>query len=239
MRQTQSIRRAWGAAAGLGVLACLLLTASPADAKHKTKLPDTRNSAPTPCTTQAHPTISAPDASKASTKADPARPSTAPEAPVNNRSRGFFARMLDWVLWGKPAPAQVRATPQAPPQVPSLAPGSVPPAAQARPPRPSVSVPARVAEPELAWLSVPVAPAVLSGVPPRVRARPNRQEVSVRGYVIHLNNGNRIPVALYEDTKDEVVIAQYGGSYGLPKSLVARIEEVRDDGRGAVGSPKR
>lgn len=239
MRQTQSIRRAWGAAAGLGVLACLLLTASPADAKHKTKLPDTRNSAPAPCTPQAHPTTTPLDAFKASTKADPARPSATPEAPVNNRSRGFFARMLDWALWGKPAPAQVQATPQAPPQVPSVAPGSGPPAAQARPPRPSVSVPAPVAEPEIAWLSVPVAPAVLSGVPPRVRARPNRQEVSVRGYVIHLKNGNRIPVAIYEDTKDEVVIAQYGGSYGLSKSLVARIEEVRDGGRGVGGSPWR
>jgi hypothetical protein len=84
-----------------------------------------------------------------------------------------------------------------------------------------------------------MASAVLPTPPPRAPARSSRREATARGYAIHLKNGNMIPVPIYEDTGDEIVIAVYGGSYGLSKSLIARIEEIRDDGRGVVGSPKR
>jgi hypothetical protein len=45
-----------------------------------------------------------------------------------------------------------------------------------------------------------------------------------RGYVFHLTNGRTISVAHYEDRGEQVVISQRAGSYGLPKSIIARIE---------------
>jgi len=44
------------------------------------------------------------------------------------------------------------------------------------------------------------------------------------GYVLHLTNGSSIPVASYEEKGDQVLIVQRQGTYGLPRSLVARIE---------------
>jgi hypothetical protein len=66
-----------------------------------------------------------------------------------------------------------------------------------------------------------------------------RREWSARGYILHLKNGSTIPVGFYQDKGDQVVIPQYGGSYGLSKSMIARIEEVKDDGREVLASPRR
>jgi hypothetical protein len=66
-----------------------------------------------------------------------------------------------------------------------------------------------------------------------------RQEWNARGYVLHLKNGSAILVGFYLDKGDQVVIPQYGGSYGLSRSMIARIEEVKDDGREVAGLPRR
>ncbi len=58
------------------------------------------------------------------------------------------------------------------------------------------------------------------------------------GYILHLTNGRSIPVSNYEEKGDQVLITQRQGSYGLPRSLIARIEtreaepEVAPTGRG-------
>jgi hypothetical protein len=66
-----------------------------------------------------------------------------------------------------------------------------------------------------------------------------RQDWNARGYLLHLKNGSTIPVWYYQDKGDQVVIPEYGGTYGLSKTMIARIEEVKDDGREVVGSPRR
>ena len=44
------------------------------------------------------------------------------------------------------------------------------------------------------------------------------------GYIVHLTNGRRFVVPHYEEQGDHVMIDQINGRFGLPKSIVARIE---------------
>jgi hypothetical protein len=44
------------------------------------------------------------------------------------------------------------------------------------------------------------------------------------GYVVHLTNGRRFVVPHYEEQGDHVMIDHINGRFGLPKSIVARIE---------------
>ena len=60
------------------------------------------------------------------------------------------------------------------------------------------------------------------------------------GYVLHLTNGSRIPVAQYEEKGDQVMIAQRQGSSGLPKSHIARIEtREAEPGVAPIGNGAR
>lgn len=54
--------------------------------------------------------------------------------------------------------------------------------------------------------------------------RSDRPAPKPSGYMLHLTNGRSIPVASYEEKGDQVLVFQPQGSYGLPKTLVARIE---------------
>jgi len=238
MRNVQPLLRACGAAAVFGALACLLATATPADAKFKVSLRSTPKSAPAPSAPKPHAPASAPGARKGPGKVDVAEPSIVPDVHVTVRSRGFFDRLMDWLLWRRPAPA-----------APSIA---QPPVA-----RPVAAVPAPATTPTP--VPAPVVPVVLPAPGPAapvpagtVQAEEKdkgttgapvpgwrRQEWSARGYVLHLKNGSAIPVGFYQDKGDQVVIPQYGGSYGLSKSMIARIVEVKDDGREVLASPRR
>jgi hypothetical protein len=105
-------------------------------------------------------------------------------------------------------------------------------------PGPLVAVPAPAAAPTP--VPAPVVPVVLPAPDPAAPVPGWRRQVwSPRGYVLHLKNGSAIPVGFYQDKGDQVVIPQYGGSYGLSKSMIARIEEVKDDGRVVLASPRR
>jgi len=56
------------------------------------------------------------------------------------------------------------------------------------------------------------------------QGKPDRPAPKPSGYVLHLTNGRTIPVASYEEKGDQVLVSQPQGSYGLPKTLIARIE---------------
>lgn len=57
---------------------------------------------------------------------------------------------------------------------------------------------------------------------------PSKREPVVKGYIVHLKNGRRIPTVHYEDKGRQVVIPWYGGTFGLSKSLIKRIEVVKE-----------
>jgi hypothetical protein len=63
---------------------------------------------------------------------------------------------------------------------------------------------------------------------PDLTPPPPRPEPVVKGYILHLKNGRRIPTAHYQDKGGQVIIPWYGGSFGLSKSLIARIEVVKE-----------
>jgi hypothetical protein len=64
---------------------------------------------------------------------------------------------------------------------------------------------------------------------PDLTPPPPRPEPIVKGYILHLKNGRRISTAYYQDKGNEVVIPDHGGTYGLSKSLIARIEVVKEN----------
>ncbi len=229
----KSTRSAWvrfGVAA-LAVLA-ILLVAAPVGAKFKVKLKSTPKAASAPSVSKPH----IPDAPNMQTKVE-----TGPRVPrvnisLTSQNRGFFQRIWDWLFGRKPAPAPAVA-----PVSPTPTPGPAAPLA-ARPPAVAVSPAAPTTPPVI----VPVAmPAAAPGSPPSsataqgqgkeleklpdLTPPPPRPEPIVKGYIIHLKNGRRISTSYYEDKGNEVVIPQHGGTYGLSKSLVARIEVVKEN----------
>ncbi len=217
--------RSYGAVVGaLGLLVVLSLTASPAEAKFKIKFKSTPKPSPS---TLSKPHIPAPrpDAPKARTNVG-----TASRAPVGVSApladnRGFFRRVWDWVLWRRPAPAPapqpapqaVATAPAAPgvvlPVIPvRAAPGQSPPGAQATG-QDQEKEKRRASSLEESLQKV------------AMKAEPRPQPAPTpTGYTLHLTNGRTISVAAYEDKGDQVVIPQVRGTYGLHKSLIAKIE---------------
>ena len=213
----------------LSVLAFLLL-AAPVEAKFKVKIKSTPKAPSATSVSKSH----VPDVPKLHTKVE-----TGPRIPnmnvtVTSHNRGFFQRLFNWVFfWRRPAPAPA---PAVAPMAPAPTPGPVPPpavaVAPAAPATPPVVVP--IALPAAA----PVSPVARGAVQdqeqgkekawefPQVRAP--KPEPIVKGYIVHLKNGRRISTIYYEDKGDQVVIPQHGGTFGLSKSLVARIEVVKE-----------
>jgi hypothetical protein len=63
---------------------------------------------------------------------------------------------------------------------------------------------------------------------PDLTPAPPRPEPVVKGYILHLKNGRRISTFHYEEKGGQIVIPQHGGTYGLSKSLISRIEVVKE-----------
>lgn len=227
----KSTRSAW-VRVGVTALAVLasLLVAAPVEAKFKVKLKSTPKTHSAPSVSKPH----VPDAPNMQTKVE-----TGPRMPnvnvrVTSYNRGFLQRIWDWLFGRKPAPAPAVA-PGAPMPTPAPAaplvarpPGvAVSPAAPATPP---VIVP--VAMPTAAPAS-PASSATAQGKEleklPDLTPPPPRPEPVVKGYILHLKNGRRISTFHYEDKGDQVIIPQHGGTYGLSKSLIARIEVVKEN----------
>jgi hypothetical protein len=216
----------------------ILLLAGSAEAKSKLKL----KSAPKTPTPSSVSTPHVPETPKPQTKAE-----TGPRIPqvnvsVTSQSRGLFQRIWDWVFGRKPAPASAPGsvpTPAVAPVASSPTLATVPPSAvvvaPAAPAKPPVIVPVAV---PAATPASPAAPAAVTSREEKPKKleelefptiQPKKPEPIVKGYILHLKNGRRISTFYYEDKGDQVVIPQHGGTYGLPKSLISRIEVVKEN----------
>lgn len=51
--------------------------------------------------------------------------------------------------------------------------------------------------------------------------------ICIGDYVIYLKDGNRILVSTYWEKKDIIHVKKHGGTMGIPRALVSRIEEVK------------
>lgn len=225
----KSTRSAW-VRVGVATLAVLaiVLVAAPVEAKFKVKLKSTPKAPSAPSVSKPH----VPDAPNMQTKVE-----TGPRIPqvnvsVTSRNRGFFQRLLDWVFfWRRPAPAPVAPAPAPAPMAPLAARPPAVAVSPAAPATPPVIVP--VALPAAAPSS-PTSSATAQGQGkeleklPDLTPSPPRPEPVVKGYILHLKNGRRISTFHYEDKGDQVIIPQHGGTYGLSKSLIARIEVVKE-----------
>jgi hypothetical protein len=229
----KSTRSAW-VRFGVAALAALAISqvAAPVEAASKVKLKSTPKAASTPSVSKPH----VPDAPNMQTKVE-----TGPRIPhvnvsVTSQDRRFFQRIWDWLFGRKPAPASSPA-PAAPAPAPApLATVAAPPSAvavtPAAPVRPPVAVPVPV--PAAAPASPTPSPTAQGQGKeleklPDLTPPPARPEPVVKGYILHLKNGRRISTFFYEDKGDQVVILQHGGTYGLSKSLIARIEVVKEN----------
>lgn len=219
-----------GAVLAFGILAALLLTVAPVEARFKIRLRSTPKSPSAPVVSRPHVPSPAPSVPKAqANKLEVGRVASAPQFSVASQDRGFFQRILDWILWRRPAPA--------PAVTPALA---SPVAAAPSPPAPPVvaAAPAPPSAPLLApGTLAPVAPFPLrvpdtaggqEKQPNAVQTLHTQRTPVIKGYILHLTNGRTIPVAHYEEKGGEVVIPQRAGSFGLSRSSITRIEEVRE-----------
>jgi len=221
-------RDAW-VRVGLVALAILvlLLLAAPVEAEFKLK--SSPKAAFAPWLSKPH----VPDTPNLQTKVEPGPRIPDVNVTVTSHNRGFLQRLLDWVFfWRRPAPAPVAPAPAPAPAAPLAA----------RPPAAAVSPAAPAAPPAIVPVAVPAA-APLSSTSsataqsqgkeleklPDLTPPPPRPEPIVKGYILHLKNGRRISTFHYEDKGDQVVIPQHGGTYGLSKSLIARIEVVKEN----------
>ncbi len=223
----KSMRAAWVRAGVVaGAVLVISLLAAPVEAKFKGKVKSTPKAASAPTVSKPH----VPDAPNLQTKVE-----TAPRIPnvnvtVTPQNRGFVQRIWDWMFGRRTAPA------------PGVAPTPVAPLA-ARP----FPVAAAPAAPVTSPVIVPVAlPAVAPASPgaiataqgqgkekeieklPDFTPPPPRPEPVVKGYILHLKNGRRISAIHYEEKGGQIVIPQHGGTFGLSKSLIARIEVVKE-----------
>jgi hypothetical protein len=205
-----------------------LLVAAPVEAKFKIKLKSTPKAASAPTVSKPH----VPDAPNMQTRVE-----TGPRIPhvnvsVTSQNRGFFQRIWDWLFGRKPAPAPAAPAPAPAPVAPLTARPPAVGASPAAPATPPVIVP--VAMPGAAP-AAPTSSATAQGQDkelerlPDLTPPPPRPEPIVKGYIIHLKNGRRISTSYYQDKGNEVVIPQHGGTYGLSKSLIARIEVVKEN----------
>jgi len=217
------------AVVAFGVLAALLLVDPPAEARFKIKLPSMPRPRSAPSVSKPHVPSPTPEAPKALSRVEAGRSVSAPQVSVAPQSRGFFDRILDWVFWRRPAPVPVAPAPAAP----SPTPPPVVAAAQAPPTKAPNVVPVTLPSATPSALGVQgSSPAPgqekegQANTPPAWQTRP---APIIKGYVLHLTNGRRISVAHYQEKGDEVVIPQRSGTFGLSKSMIARIEEVKEE----------
>ncbi|MGE5850526.1 MAG: hypothetical protein ACM362_10395 [Candidatus Methylomirabilota bacterium] len=220
------IRYAWvrfGVAA-LAVLAILLVAAS-AEAKFKVKLKSTPKARSAPSVSKPN----VPDAPDMQPRLETGSRIPRLNVSLTSRGRGYFQRIWDWLFGRKPAPAPVAPAPAPAPAAPVAA----------RPPGVAASPAAPATPPVIVPVGMPAsAPASPASSPtaqgkeleklPDLTPPPPRPEPVVKGYILHLKNGRRISTFHYEDKGDQVVIPQHGGTYGLSKSLIARIEVVKE-----------
>lgn len=213
----------------LAVLAVSLL-AAPVEAKGKLKPKSAPKPSPAPVVNKPPLPSSVPDVPKVQTKLETGSRLPPLNVTLTPPRRGFFNRFFDWIFWWRrPAPVPASAPPPVAP-VPASPPAvAVAPAAPATPP---VVVP--VALP----LAAPASPVARGTIQSQEQekekawefpqVRPPKPEPVVKGYIFHLKNGRRISTIHYEDKGDQVVIPQYGGTFGLSKALIARIEVVKE-----------
>lgn len=241
----------------LGVLAVLALAAPSAEARFKVKISSTPKPHATPTVSKPHTAAPKPDAPKAPTGIETASRVSVQVASRAPDNRGFFRRVWDWLLGRKPVPA-----PQAPPQAVATA-----PTAPATPGVVMPVVPVRMAAPLPPGVQPPgLEPEKdkqrAGGMDERLQKLSARIETETRtkqtaagsglssaqgqpalrpsGYILHLTNGRSIRVAYYEERGDQVVIPQMQGSYGLHKSLIARIEPQGTEAEvGGLGGGRR
>ncbi len=234
------------ATAALGVLAVVALAVPPAEARVRVSIRSTPKPHLSPSVPKPRVPSHAPEAPKVHLNTPSGRPVSLSAPSTAPARRGFFGRTWDWLLGRKPAPAPA-------PQVAQAAPAAAPaPAAtttanimapvpsgrqSAGPGSPTVQDQEKQRAPGAGTnMSMAVAvkqafgtreaeaaqrngarPAALASAAEKPAPKPS-------GYILHLTNGSRIPVAQYEERGDQVMVAQQQGSYGLPKSQIARIE---------------
>lgn len=214
----------------LAVLA-LLLFAAPVEAKFKLKPKSAPKPSPARVVDKSPLPSSVPDAPKVQTKLESDSRIPFLNIRVTPPRRGFLNRLYDWIFWWRrPAPVPASAPASAPPPV-----APVP----ASPPAVAVAPAAPVTPPVIVPVAVPAAAPASSGTPGTAKSQekekrlefptvqPDQPELVVKGYIVHLKNGRRITTIHYEDKGDQVIVPQYGGSIGLSKSLIARIEVVK------------
>lgn len=220
------VQSSWGRGAGLtvGVLTVLLLAPGPVEARFKIKFRSSPKAPSAPTVSKPHVPSPSSNLPKPHTKVETGRPLPGPQVSVAPPSRGFFQRMFDWILWRRPAPAPapVAPAPAAPPVV----------AAKPAPATPPLVLP--VALPAVA--SSPPAAQGAGNTPPALDSPPAPR---IKGYVLHLTNGRSIRVPFFQEKGGQLVIPEQAGSYGLSKSLVARIEELREDANVIPGGSFR
>jgi len=224
----------------LGALAVLALMAPSADARFKPKTRVAPKVHVGPNLARPHTPSHGPELPKAAKSAEASRGVSASKPPhsVAVEKRGFFQRFSDWLFGRKPpvARAPTAPAPARPLSVPAVVTRAVPaPAAASPAPAPVMPIvlpPAAATTP----LSQPKGQASeeqkkltdkqFATVPV---AEPSQPKPRPTGYVLHLTNGRSISVGYYEEKGDQVVIPMQMGSYGFPKSSIARIE-ARDQG---------
>ncbi len=230
--------------AGLVALAVLttLLLAAPVEAKFKVKTKSSPKAPSAPSVSAPH----VPDAPKVQTNTvETGLRIPQVNVSVTSRTRGFFQWIWDRVFGRKPAPAP---TPAVAPVIPAPAPAPVasapkpvsvrPTAVAGAPPAPA-SAPVPVVVPVALPAAAPSAPGAQATLqnketeatdklPEFPTVEPSKPEPVVKGYIVHLKNGRRIPTVNYEDKGRQVVIPWYGGSFGLSKALIKRIEVVKE-----------
>ena len=206
-----------------GAVLVLSLLAAPVDAKFKVKVKSTPKAASAPTVSKPH----VPDAPNLQTKVEPGPRIPNVNVTVTPQNRGFVQRIWDWLFGRRPAPA------------PAVAPTPVAPLASR--PFPVAAAPAAPVPPPVVMpVALPAVAPASPGAPGTVKkqekekelefptVQPSRPEPIIKGYIVHLKNGRRISTIHYEDKGDQVIIPQYGGTFGLSKSLIARIEIVKE-----------
>ncbi len=215
------------ATAALGVLAVVALAVPPSEARVRVSIRSTPKHHVSPSVPKPH----VPEAPKVRLNTPSGRPVSLSAPSAAPARRGFFGRTWDWLLGRKPAPAPAAATTAnimapVPSGCQSAGPGS--PTAQdqekQRAPGAGTNMSMAVAVKQ-AFGTREAGAAQRNGARPAALASAAEKPVpKPSGYILHLTNGSRITVPHYEERGDQVMVAQRQGSYGIPRSQVARIE---------------
>jgi hypothetical protein len=255
MKRSAGSGRARAVFGALGMLAALALAVPSADARVRISIRSVPKPRPSIPVSRVH----VREAPKVNLSAPGARSISGVPGSVAPVQRGVFGRFWDWLRGRKPevTPA-VQVAHAAPTPAPAAAPNIVIPIPSARPPANAAASgppPAGQGQEQdarrAAGLGGAPAPAGapagaateagLAAAAQQAFARQGAEKPAPKpaGYVLHLTNGHSIPVAQYVEKGDQVLIPQRAGSYGLPRSSIARIEtreaepEAAPTGRGA------